>query len=104
MHKNFTIPNIPSKTLDYFNVGLPVLASIDRATDYDKVLEVANAGLWSYAGDHSEFKNNFDLLYQNKSKRKEMGENARAYFINFLTPEIAYQTVLEKLKNINYGS
>jgi glycosyltransferase involved in cell wall biosynthesis len=100
LHQNFTIPNIPSKTLDYFNVGLPVLASIDRFTDYDKVLEDAKAGLWSYAGDHQAFKNNFNLLYQNESKRKQMGINARDYFINYLTPEIAFQTVANKIKKI----
>ncbi len=39
LHCNFTIPNIPSKSLDYWNVGIPVLASIDKATDYGKVLD-----------------------------------------------------------------
>lgn len=100
LHQNFTIPNIPSKTLDYFNVGLPVLASIDSATDFNKVLEEADAGLWSYAGDHLAFKYNFDILYHNESKRKQMGENARTYFINHLTPEIAFRTVINKVKSI----
>lgn len=97
LHQNFTIPNIPSKTLDYFNVGLPVLASIDKATDYDKVLEEAKAGLWSYAGDHKTLKNNFDVLYKNRQMLKEMGLNARNYFLKNLVPEIAFQTVLKNV-------
>ncbi len=97
LHKDFTIPNIPSKTLDYFNVGIPVLASIDKATDYGKILDDAQAGLWSVAGDHNSFKNNFDKLYFNKELRQNMGINGRNYFEKFLTPEIAYETVIRNL-------
>lgn len=98
LHKNFTIPNIPSKSLDYFNVGLPVLASIDNATDFGIVLTEANAGLWSYSGDHKKFKKNFDLLYRNPELRNKMGKNGREYFEKFLTPEIAYNTIISKIK------
>lgn len=97
LHEAFTIPNIPSKTLDYFNVGLPVLASIDKATDYDKVLEEAEAGLWSYAGDHEAFKKNFDRLYLNKTEREKMGRKGRKYFETYLTPDIAYSTIISKV-------
>ena len=97
LHESFTIPNIPSKTLDYFNIGLPVLASIDKATDFGKILEEAGAGLWSYAGDHEGFKNNFDKIYFNKDERELMGRNARNYFQNYLTPDIAYSTILSKI-------
>jgi glycosyltransferase involved in cell wall biosynthesis len=98
LHEAFTIPNIPSKTLDYFNVGLPVLASIDRATDYGSILEEADAGLWSYAGDHTTLKKNFDILYHNGAKRKKLGENGRKHFEKYLTPDIAYSTIISKLK------
>jgi glycosyltransferase involved in cell wall biosynthesis len=99
LHKDFTIPNIPSKTLDYFNVGIPVLASLDAATDYGMILDNSNSGLWSLAGNHDEFANNFDKLYQNAELRKEMGANGRKYFEQNLTPEIAYQIVFGR---VNY--
>jgi len=98
LHQNFSIPNIPSKTLDYFNVGLPVLASVDKATDYGSVLDEANAGLWSYAKDIEAFKHNFDKLYLNPELRKEMGKNGRKYFEQFLTPDIAYQKIISHLQ------
>jgi glycosyltransferase involved in cell wall biosynthesis len=97
LHQNFTIPNIPSKTLDYFNVGLPVLASIDKATDYRNVLDNAKAGLWSYSGDIEAFKNNFDTLYLNPEIRKEMGKAGHKYFEQYLTPDIAYQKIVKHL-------
>lgn len=94
LHENFTIPNIPSKILDYYNLGIPVLASIDRCTDFGKMLDDSRAGLWSFAGDIQAFKANFDLLYNDAEKRKAMGSNARAFFEKFLTPDIAYETVV----------
>ena len=101
LNEDYTIPNIPSKTLDYFNVGLPIIASIDKATDYNDVLEEAGAGLWSYAGDHDTFKKNFDTLYYDKMLRCNMGKNGRIYFEKFLTPEIAYETIMDKVQCIN---
>jgi glycosyltransferase involved in cell wall biosynthesis len=97
LHQAFTIPNIPSKTLDYFNVGIPVLASIDKATDFNEVLDEAKAGLWSYAGDSKAFKKNFDLMYSNPDLRKTMGKCGRAYIENYLTPGLAYKTIVEKV-------
>jgi glycosyltransferase involved in cell wall biosynthesis len=97
LNEKFTVPNIPSKSLDYFNVGLPILASIDRSTDYNKVLDDTQSGLWSYAGDHDQFKRNFDLLYHNSTLRKSMGANGQRYHRNMLTPEIAYQKIMKEI-------
>ena len=97
LNAKFTIPNIPSKTLSYFNLRLPVLASLDAATDYGKILDEANAGLWSLAGDLKSFKENFDRLYRDVNLRKKMGENGRRYFEKHSTIEIAYQAVLSHL-------
>lgn len=97
LHQDFTIPNIPSKTLDYFNVGLPVLASIDRATDYGQVLDMAEAGLWSYADDPESLFRNFQSLYQDEERRSYMGRNGNKYFKELLMPEKAYQTIVEQI-------
>lgn len=97
LHENFTVPNIPSKSLDYLNIGLPVLASIDKSTDYGRLLDESGAGFWSYAGDHDGFKRNFDILYRNEALRKKMGANGRAYFMKHLTPDIAYKTIISSL-------
>lgn len=97
LSKHFTIPNIPSKALDYFNVGIPVLASIDKATDFGEILTKEKAGLWSFAGDHEDFYVKFLILYKNESLRSSMGLNGREYFNNNLTPDIAYETILNHL-------
>lgn len=97
LHKDFTIPNIPSKSLDYFNVGLPVLASIDRSTDFNEILDKNGLGLWSYAGDHDLFYGNLKQLYSDRVLRNKISQNVREYFIKHLQPEIAYKTVIQAL-------
>ena len=99
LHEKFTIPNIPSKTLSYFNLKVPVLASLDVATDYGKILEKANAGLWSLAGNISEFKANFDKLYRDPELRRQMGENGRRYLEAHMTDKIACDILLGEIKN-----
>lgn len=97
LHENFTIPNIPSKALDYFNVGIPVLASLDRATDFGEILDQENCGFWSYAGEHHLFQKNLLKYYHDPSLKLLMGKNGKKYFNKYLTPELAYKTILNKL-------
>lgn len=97
LHKDFTIPNIPSKALDYFNVGIPVLASLDKVTDFGKILNEEQCGLWSYAGDYQLFHENLLKLYQSPDLAATMGQNGNTYFKRCLTPEIAYNTILKCL-------
>lgn len=98
LSEKFTIPNIPSKTLAYFNAKIPILASIDENTDYGQLLEKANAGLWSVTGDIETYKKNFNTLYQNAELRKQMGENGYAYFLKYLTTGKAYETIKKTIE------
>lgn len=97
LHEDFTIPNIPSKALDYWNVGIPILASLDRATDFGDVLEESQSGLWSYSGEHEKLYQNLIKLYKSAELRNQMSENGTLYFKNYLQPETAYKTIMEHL-------
>lgn len=97
LSEKFTIPNIPSKTLSYFNAKIPILAAIDTHTDYGKLLEESGAGFWSVTGDIETFRKNFDKLYQDISLRKKMGENGYHYLENKLTANIAYETIMNQI-------
>ncbi|HRP54751.1 glycosyltransferase family 4 protein [Agriterribacter sp.] len=94
LSEKFTIPNIPSKTLSYFNARIPVLAAIDANTDYGALLDKAGAGLWSLTGDMKKYKQNFDRLYNDTALREQMGENGYNYLFKYLTVTIAYQTII----------
>lgn len=95
LHKDFTIPNIPSKALDYWNVGLPILGSLDKATDFGEILDQTNSGLWSFAGEHTRLYENLMKLYENPDIMRIMSENGKKYFKSYLTPELAYATILK---------
>lgn len=95
LDRRFTIPNIPSKTVDYFKSGIPILASTDKNTDYkDLLVEKAKAGLWSETGDLESYKRNFEKLYTDKELRERLGRNGREFFKRYLTVEKAYQIIM----------
>lgn len=95
LNRNFTIPNFPSKTLDYFASGIPVLAALDRNTDHGKLLEEAKAGYWSVTGDIDAYRQNFEKLLNNKELRKELGRNGSNFLAESLTVERAYSTIIK---------
>lgn len=99
INRNFTIPNFPSKTLDYFEAGIPVLAATDNNTDYGEFLEKeAKAGLWSQTGDLVSYQKNFEKLLRNKDLRRELGKNGRKYLEENLTVERAYKTIINHFR------
>ncbi len=102
LNEKFTIPNIPSKALDYFNVGIPVLASLDSVTDFGKILEKEECGLWSLAGDILQLKNNLIKLYTSKDFTEQLGNNGKRYFIHNLLPENAYHTIMQAISEDVY--
>ncbi|WP_455591223.1 glycosyltransferase family 4 protein [Bacteroides sp.] len=93
LNEKFTIPNIPSKTMAYFDIGIPVLASIDANTDYGQMLEESGAGLYSIAGDMKSLLNNFLLLYNDSNLRKSMGSKGKLYLKKYMTPNVAYNVI-----------
>jgi glycosyltransferase involved in cell wall biosynthesis len=94
---SFTIPNIPSRTLSYWEAKIPILASIDKNTDFKTILKDSDSGLWSFTGDTDSYKKNFENLYLNKSLRIKMGENGYKYLNGNCTTSIAYSIINSKL-------
>ncbi len=97
LSEKFTIPNIPSKALSYYNTKTPILASIDHNTDFGRILESQNTGFYAQAGNTKDLKAKLIALYENKGLRKEMGENGFAYMQDELSSNKAYQTVMNQL-------
>lgn len=99
LSENFTIPNIPSKSLVYFNARVPILASVDLNTDFGTQLEAIGAGLWAEAGKTKKLKEKLMYLYNNPEKRKKMGENGYQYFKNNLLASMAYENIISRVTN-----
>lgn len=104
LHKNVPIPNIPSKTLAYFVNKLPILASIDKITDYgDYIIDKSNSGLWSYAENFKDLSSNFDIMYNNFELRSKMGENGYNYLKDNFTTDKTYSKIM-KSYNTKHGN
>lgn len=86
----FSIPNIPSRTLGYWSVGLPVFAMVDKNTDCGEALiEKHNGGICCLTGDTNSYINKFNQLYYNTVLREQMGLNGeKALFENYNTKRI----------------
>lgn len=91
----FTIPNIPSRTLSYFEYGIPIMAATDKNTDYREIIEKEKVGLWCESNNIEQFKEKFNLLIEDKELRKKMGQNGRKYLEENLTTEKSVE-ILEK--------
>lgn len=94
LNDKFTVPNTPYKMCDYFDAGLPILASIDANNDLGQILKEANAGLASVAGNVSELKENLMYLYNHSEVCEQMGKNGQKFYDQNMTIENAYDTIL----------
>ena len=76
LNGSFTIPNIPSRTLGYWQASLPVFAIVDKHTDLGvNVIDRFKGGLWCIEGDKEKYKELFEMLYNNQELAEEMGRN-----------------------------
>ena len=106
LDERFTVPNFPSKTTDYFKLGLPIFASLDQcsAEDYGKFLTIeAKAGVYGQAGNINDLKQKFLLLYNDQNLRQKLGKNGRLYYENNLSVEKAYDTIMNEFMNLSKG-
>lgn len=93
----FTVPTIPSKLTSYFALKLPVLAIIDKHTDFGSIIDESGGGLWSIGENKISIINNFNKLYKDKNLRAKMGENGFRYFNTYLTSELAYRNIIKHI-------
>lgn len=62
LHKDFTIPNFPSRLLTYIEMKKPVLAATDVNTDIGRIIEDAGCGYWVESGDIDVIQNKITEL------------------------------------------
>ncbi|MGF1558669.1 MAG: glycosyltransferase family 4 protein [Flavobacteriaceae bacterium] len=94
LNENFTIPNIPSKVLSYYNSSTPILASVDKNTDFGINLEKEQVGLWAEAGQTEALKAKLMVLYHDAKLRKQMGANGHRYMKEHLSSHKAYSKIM----------
>lgn len=100
LHKDFTIPNFPSRLLSYLEVRMPVIAATDTNTDIGKIIESNQCGYWVEAGNIEMMKERIDeLVSSTENKINEMKNNAWNLLENQYTVDISYKLINSKIKN-----
>lgn len=98
LSEDFTIPNIPSKSLSYFNAKIPIIAAIDKNTDYGTIIQdQIGAGVWAIANEPLMIKQKIDYLKANPDICTKMGERGYDYFVNNVTPIHSYSIIIKAI-------
>lgn len=98
LSSKLSVPSFPSKSIDYFKVSLPILASLDAVTDFGSILQNdIKAGYSVVAGDSNSLHENLTILASDPKLRAEMGLAGRSYYENFLSVENAKDKIISLL-------
>ncbi|MGL4656095.1 MAG: glycosyltransferase family 4 protein [Sarcina sp.] len=95
LDKRFTIPNIPSRLLNYLDIGMPVIAATDLATDIGGIITAGEFGFACKSGDLQSFNNIMKKFKEDKNLIDSMGEKARMYLEKYYTAEHSAEIILK---------
>ena len=96
LDNRFTIPNFPSRLLDYMQAGIPVLASTDNHTDIGKTITEGGFGLWCESKNVSDFIE----MVKNASTVQFNQEDEMKYLKEHYSTERCYEFILEAVNPI----
>lgn len=97
LHKDFTIPNFPSRLLSYLEMRMPVIAATDICSDIGLVIEKANCGYWVETGNLNKINEVIGYFCENKMIDESMKNNALNLLKKEYTVEISYKLIFEKI-------
>ena len=98
LHKDFTIPNFPSRLLSYLEFKLPVLVAADQNTDICKEVEKNRCGISVNAGDLPQMLKAIKyFVTANESEIINLKENARRYLENEFLTDYSYSKIMKRI-------
>jgi len=99
LDQKFTIPNFPSRLLDYMNHSMPVIAATDVNTDVGRVIEAGGFGWWCESTGTNTYREIVDVICSNPNVIEEKGILSRLYLENNYDTKIAYTRILNAYEN-----
>lgn len=87
-------PTFPSKTIDYLKAGLPVVASVDSASDYDSFVNQRGFGVAIHAGDPARLAAAIEEVTGDPERMRAMREAGRATLMDIFSARRAADQVL----------
>lgn len=89
-------PSFPSKSLDYMACSLPILAAVEPATDFGKIVEENAMGVSCTAGDIESITKAMIQICVDCDRIKKMGQNGNHYLKENNSIQNAASLILEK--------
>lgn len=93
---HFTIPNFPSRVLNYLSSSKPILTATDPVCDMGDLAEENGFGVKCLSNDVDSFSSAINRIVS--SDRKKMGENAWKFFCDNYTVEKSREIILSHYK------
>ncbi|MES2517794.1 MAG: glycosyltransferase family 4 protein [Bacteroidota bacterium] len=100
LHKDFTIPNFPSRLLSYLEMRMPVIAATDINSDIGSVIEEAKCGYWVETGNLKQIELIISQLCVQGENYEQMKINAWQLIKNEYNIEKSYELIAKKMKNV----
>lgn len=96
LHKDFTIPNFPSRMLSYLEMKKPIIAATDPNTDIGEIIEKYKCGFSTISGDISAMNEAIQKIV-NEIEQPVMQENAWNLLQNEFTIDKSYNLIIQKI-------
>lgn len=100
LHKDFKIPNFPSRLLSYLEMKMPVIAATDAVTDIGSVIERNKCGFSVLSGDSESMQSAINKIVSNNDAFYKMQENAWNLLTREYTVDFSYQLIKNKVENV----
>lgn len=96
LDNKFTIPNIPSRMLNYLEFSKPILAATDINTDLKEIIENGSFGYWCESTDVKVFYSYMEKLTE-RNNRNEKGINGHKYLIENYDVKFTVNKIINKI-------
>ena len=97
INENYKVPTCPSKAVSYMALGIPIFAMINEGNDYGSIIENdAGAGYCTEGGNSIDFEK-FDRMVADEELRLRMGANGYLFYKQYLTSEVAYNSIMRQI-------
>lgn len=100
LHKDFTIPNFPSRLLSYLEMKLPVIAATDPNTDIGSVIENNKCGYWVLSGDGRAMQTAIHTMCSDEIDFNQIKENSWSLLQREYKVDYSYKLIKNRLENV----
>lgn len=98
--RDVDVPSYPSKTIDYLRVGLPIVASVEKTTDYGEHLSSLGVGIHTEAGNPKTLLRVMEDLLSNPVTMAAMKEQGPVCFKEYFEVDSVVSKLL-KIVTVN---